>query len=197
MIDHVDVTKTAWRFPPERNRGYLTEVRYAAAISRSPGPAPGRLLVGAMSLLLLSLSTILPAFSQDGGSDGYVVAGTISGISEEGALLISLVDRAGWGADAEELQNPGSFEGYVQGLLIVPEGRRSVSYRFEEVPPGSYAIRAFLDSNGNENLDFGLFGPREPWGMYRDPRPVLGPPRFRAVSFEVDGDVRDADFTLD
>lgn len=150
-----------------------------------------------MSLLLLSLSTILPAFSQDGGSGGHVVSGTISGISEEGELLISLVDREGWGANAEELQNAENFQGYVQGLLIIPDGRRSVSYRFEEVPPGSYAIRAFLDTNGNENLDFGLFGPREPWGMYRDPRPVLGPPRFQAVAFQVNGDIQDADFTLD
>lgn len=156
----------------------------------------------AITLLVSALAAALPGVAQEGTgredrNGGHVVAGTISGISEEGELLISLVDREGWEASAEELQNPGSFDGYVQGLLIVPEDRRSVSYRFDEVPPGDYAIRAFLDTNGNENLDFGLFGPREPWGMYRDPRPVLGPPRFRAVAFTVAGDIRDADFALE
>ena len=128
----------------------------------------------------------LPINAQD-GETGFTVAGTISGITEDAALFVSIVDRGGWDASAEELQDPETLDGYIQGLRLNPDGATEMRYEFTNVPPGSYAIRAFLDSNGNEELDIGIFGPKEPWAIYQAPRPTLTPPSFNRVSFELSG----------
>jgi len=41
---------------------------------------------------------------------------------------------------------------------------KKVSFEFKDVKKGIYWIRCFQDLNGNGKLDFGLFGPIEPWG---------------------------------
>jgi uncharacterized protein (DUF2141 family) len=71
-----------------------------------------------------------------------------------------------------------------------------VDFRIDGVPPGTYAVRAFLDTNGNQELDMGMFGPKEPWGVYTASGRIVGPPRFRSLAFEVSSDVKDADFEL-
>jgi uncharacterized protein (DUF2141 family) len=87
-------------------------------------------------------------------------------------------------------------DGYVQGRSYRIDGRDSVEYRFEKVPAGTYAIRAFLDTNGNEDLDMGLLGPQEPWGVYEAGGQIMGPPRFHKLSFEIQSDLENADFHL-
>ncbi|MFP4484204.1 MAG: DUF2141 domain-containing protein [Spirochaetaceae bacterium] len=124
------------------------------------------------------------------------VAGTISGITEDAPLLVSIVDRDGWDASDEELENPDALDGYVQGLRLDPDGAAEVRYEFTDVPPGTYAVRAFLDSNRNDDLDIGILGPKEPWAIYRAPRPVRTPPRFDRVSFDLTDSRHDLDMEL-
>lgn len=55
-----------------------------------------------------------------------------------------------------------------------------------ELPPGRYAVSVYLDENGNHKLDSGFFGiPREPVGASNNPKPRMGPPRFRDCAFEL------------
>jgi uncharacterized protein (DUF2141 family) len=64
----------------------------------------------------------------------------------------------------------------------VSEGRAVCS--FSGVRPGSYAVAAFEDRNGNGLLDTNLFGvPTEGVAFSRDARGRLGPPSFEAARF--------------
>lgn len=53
------------------------------------------------------------------------------------------------------------------------------------LPAGRYAIKAFLDLNGNGKLDINFVGmPKEPYGYSNDARAKFGPPDITAASFE-------------
>ena len=56
-----------------------------------------------------------------------------------------------------------------------------------DVPPGTYAIAAIHDENGNGRLDRMLAIPREGFGFSRNPRIRMGPPRYDEVRFDVAG----------
>ncbi len=60
-----------------------------------------------------------------------------------------------------------------------------VLFEFNNVPGGSYAIQVFQDENSNEELDFGLFGPSEPWGSYLNARQAFRGPEFNEMAFTV------------
>jgi 4,4'-diapolycopenoate synthase len=56
-----------------------------------------------------------------------------------------------------------------------------------QLPPGRYAISAYLDENGNRKLDSNWLGiPKEPVGASNNPRRRRGPPRFEDCAFEMD-----------
>jgi uncharacterized protein (DUF2141 family) len=68
-----------------------------------------------------------------------------------------------------------------------PEGRR-VTCTFSGHPPGTYAISAFHDENGNGKLDTGLFGiPSEGWGTSRNAAGSMGPPSWADARFRYAG----------
>ena len=145
----------------------------------------GRILIWATLLAILAVPVV--------AGEEYLVAGTIGGIEEEGTLFVALVDEAAWDAGDDPTR---ITKGYAQGHSYEIDGRNAVEYRFEAVPAGTYAIRAFLDTNANDSLDMGLVGPQEPWGVYEAHGRILGPPRFHKLSFEVEADIQNADFEL-
>ena len=63
---------------------------------------------------------------------------------------------------------------------------RSGTAIFDELPVGSYAVIAFLDLDGDGELDRGAFGvPIEPIAYGNDAVPRLGPPAFKSCLVEV------------
>ena len=65
----------------------------------------------------------------------------------------------------------------------VPAGS---SARFENLPPGDYAIAAFQDVNENGVLDKNALGiPTEPYGFSNDARGWFGPPSWQAARFHL------------
>jgi acyl-CoA reductase-like NAD-dependent aldehyde dehydrogenase/uncharacterized protein (DUF2141 family) len=57
-----------------------------------------------------------------------------------------------------------------------------------QLSPGSYAVTAYLDENGNRKLDSGWMGiPKEPVGASNNPKPRMGPPRFADCAFQMGG----------
>lgn len=57
------------------------------------------------------------------------------------------------------------------------------SFDLEE---GEYALSAFLDENGNEELDTNLFGvPSERFGFSGNPRILTGPPEYEDSAFDL------------
>ncbi len=54
-----------------------------------------------------------------------------------------------------------------------------------DLPPGHYAVQAFLDENSNNKVDMALFGkvPKEGVGFSNDPKIGFGPPKFADAAF--------------
>ena len=74
---------------------------------------------------------------------------------------------------------------------------RKVPFQFENVEEGVYAIRCYQDVNGNEKLDKGLFGPKEPWWIsYQGERPRRFP-KFKDIAFKVDSNIQGLRINLD
>ena len=57
---------------------------------------------------------------------------------------------------------------------------------FDSISPGKYAIQFFHDENKNQKMDFNLIGiPKEKFGSSNDVKPILGPPKFEKMLFEI------------
>ena len=57
---------------------------------------------------------------------------------------------------------------------------------FDSIFPGTYAIQFFHDENVNQKMDFSLIGiPKEKFGSSNDVKPILGPPKFEKMLFEI------------
>ena len=60
----------------------------------------------------------------------------------------------------------------------------TVTFRFETVPAGTYAIAVLHDENMNGKMDTNFFGfPKEGGGASNNPKPRRGPPRFDDSKF--------------
>jgi uncharacterized protein (DUF2141 family) len=134
------------------------------------------------------------AYVEISASSSYRVAGSIS-FTKKGNILLQLVDK-------NSFEKAGRDAGGNKQLSMKIEvgsqelQAKKVSFAFDGVPAGRYAIRAFQDVNGNGILDSGAMGPTEPWGFYKPSRPVFRSPRFDEVAFNLDADITDANFEL-
>lgn len=55
-----------------------------------------------------------------------------------------------------------------------------------DLPPGKYAVAAYVDTNNNGKLDKNFLGvPKEIYGFSNDARGMFGPPDFSAAVFKV------------
>ena len=57
--------------------------------------------------------------------------------------------------------------------------------KFDGLPPGSYAVMMYHDTNRNNKFDRILGLPEEQYGFSNNARPGLGPPDFDKVKFPV------------
>jgi uncharacterized protein (DUF2141 family) len=64
----------------------------------------------------------------------------------------------------------------------------AAGFKFDNLAPGSYAVAIFHDANSDNKLNTGVFGiPSEGLGCSRNPRGLVGPPRFQDAVFLVVG----------
>ena len=69
---------------------------------------------------------------------------------------------------------------------VVATTAASVTLKFENVAPGTYAIAIAHDENDNNKMDRAmLFMPKEGYGFSRDAKVVMGPPKFKSAAFTV------------
>ena len=72
-----------------------------------------------------------------------------------------------------------------------------VTASFTGLQPGTYAVSAYHDENGNGRLDKNLLGiPREGYGFSNDARGLAGPPSFAKAAFTLDGNHQVITITL-
>ncbi|HSP26504.1 MAG TPA: DUF2141 domain-containing protein [Saliniramus sp.] len=92
--------------------------------------------------------------------------------SGEGQIYVGLCDRG----FEEALCIDGKFQAARPGTM---------TFTFENVPPGTYAIAAYHDVNGNGRMDTGTFSlPKEPYGFSNDVGRIA-PPNFLAATIPV------------
>lgn len=66
----------------------------------------------------------------------------------------------------------------------------SARVEFRDVAPGTYAVAAYHDINGNGRMDTNFLGiPKEPTGASNDAKGRMGPPSFKDAQFIVSADV--------
>lgn len=69
--------------------------------------------------------------------------------------------------------------------------RSKTTIVYRDLPPGRYAISAFLDANQNGRLDYTARGlPVEPYGFSRNARRRVGPPSFAEAVIDLRSDTR-------
>ena len=129
--------------------------------------------------IILNLLYLNIAFSQEENNKFYItdLRGDISLEMEinnlqsnNGPLYIRLLD---------EDENP-----VIVGTSTVVNYSSKIS--FDSIPPGKYAIQFFHDENENQKMDFSLIGiPKEKFGSSNNVKPVLGPPKFKKMLFNL------------
>ena len=132
--------------------------------------------------IILNLLYLNIAFSQEENNKFYItdLRGDISLEMEinnlksnNGPLYIRILD---------ENENP-----VVVGTSLVVNYSSRIS--FDSIFPGKYAIQFFHDENENQKMDFNLIGiPKEKFGSSNDVKPVLGPPKFKKMLFNLTED---------
>lgn len=95
--------------------------------------------------------------------------------SKSGKVLIAVYDSAeGWSA------------GKPARVAQASAADAEPAARIVALPPGTYAVRAFQDVDGDGKMGVNPFGmPVEPYGFSNDAKPNMGPPSFEAATFTV------------
>jgi len=130
-------------------------------------------------LIILNFLFLNVIFSQEETSKYYItdIRGDISLEieinnlqSNNGPVYIRILDQN---------ENP-----VIAGTSLVINYSTKIS--FDSISPGKYAIQFFHDENENQKMDFNLIGiPKEKFGSSNDVKPVLGPPKFEKMLFEI------------
>ena len=130
-------------------------------------------------VIILNFLYLNVIFSQEGNSKFYItdLRGDISLEMEinnlqsnKGPLYIRILD---------ENENP-----VIVGTSSVVNYSSKIS--FDSISPGKYAIQFFHDENENQKMDFSLIGiPKEKFGSSNNVKPVLGPPKFKKMLFNL------------
>ncbi len=74
----------------------------------------------------------------------------------------------------------------TKGLQAKLDAKGKATVTFKDLKPGDYAIKLFLDQNGNHKLDKNTLGiPKEPYGLSNDVKPRFSMPKWKALKFTV------------
>lgn len=118
----------------------------------------------------------MPAAQPDAGAG--VLEITVGGLrNRDGQVLVAVFTAAdGFPGEAEQAYRKARS----------PLAGQSATFRFEEVPYGTYAVSVVHDENANGRLDKNFLGiPTEGAGVSNNPKPGFGPPRFETATFAV------------
>ena len=97
----------------------------------------------------------------------------VSGVTAKGKVSVAVCDKARF---LKQCAYSASAPAQAGETLVT----------VKDVPPGTWAVLAYQDENGNNELDRNLIGiPKEPYGFSRDARGKFGPPKFEEAAIEV------------
>lgn len=95
--------------------------------------------------------------------------------AKQGKVMIAVYDSAeGWRS------------GKPARIAQADASAAEPSAKIVALPPGTYAVRAFQDVDGDGKMGTNPFGlPVEPYGFSNDAKPNMGPPAFDDAAFAV------------
>lgn len=127
-------------------------------------------------LMLVIVPSTLWAKIPEGGTATLTVV--VTGLeSSKGTVRVALFDKAKAFPTKREEATARQF---------VAVRKQTATVVFKDLAPGTYAVSAFHDVDGNGELNQWFFGmPKEPVGVSRDARGSMGPPDFKDARFEV------------
>ena len=136
--------------------------------------------------LAVFLSVFVLSFFNIASADDHLhkVSGTVTGCSSKHAVHVLIYEEAG-------------FKGmnHSQENIYSPTKGDNCSIDFSmEVPSGPYALASFEDKNGNGELDFFFFIPKEPAGFYQFSG--MGAPKFDKMKVDVNGYINNIEIVL-
>jgi uncharacterized protein (DUF2141 family) len=135
---------------------------------------------GAMTFIALALLFLFPAMAK-----AATLTLTVTDIPQAGTLNIGIFDTAE-GFEAKDRGSARRRPGLAEGVRHPVEG--DAAHLTFELPEGRYAIKLFLDLNGNGEVDTNFLGiPKEPYGFSNNAKGTLGPPSFDAAAFTIEG----------
>ena len=123
-------------------------------------------------LITLALLFLQGLYGQQGG--GVTLTITLENVlSDQGDILAAL-------------HGPETFMKGPGAQNFRAEARQgAMTFTFENVAPGRYAVSVLHDRNSNQQMDFDPSGmPLEPYGMSGNDM-QMGPPTFEGAAFEV------------
>ncbi|WP_224490695.1 DUF2141 domain-containing protein [Robertkochia flava] len=130
--------------------------------------------------LLTILSTTNLLYSQEPvkEADGHTILVQLENlVNDEGTALIALYNEDGFMKKAP----------VASGKSSISDGK--AEFRFENVQPGTYAVVALHDTNGNHRMDFDSNGmPLEGWATSNNDM-TPGPPNFDSSKFTLGEDL--------
>lgn len=106
-----------------------------------------------------------------------------------GTLRVDLVDEATFGDPSRPLQR-------AERAIGEDELPCTVSTVFSGLAAGRYALRAFIDRNGDGRLNGGIFGPTESWALSWSDGPKRRIPRFEDIAFNAGPGVKEVNLRL-
>ena len=122
-----------------------------------------------LSYAILSTALLLAA----GSALASTVEVRVSGVTAKGKVNIAICDKA-------------RFLKQCAYSASAPAQAGETTVAVRDVPPGTWAVLAYQDENGNNELDRNLIGiPTEAYGFSRDARGKFGPPSFEDAAIEV------------
>lgn len=125
--------------------------------------------------ILFSLFLCQIAFAQT-DTTGNIVVSVENLSSEEGKVYFALFNE-------DNFLKKAPIQGEVSEIK---EGVAQIT--FSEVPSGTYAVTAYHDKNGNQQMDFESNGiPKENYGVSNNQMNLYGPPLWEDAKFEFDG----------
>jgi uncharacterized protein (DUF2141 family) len=124
---------------------------------------------------MIALAAALLLLTQTGPADSTLVVTFETG-PRTGSVMVALYDsEASYGA------------GPAVAQAVVPASGEVVA-RFENLPAGDYAVKAFHDVDGDGRMNTNPFGiPIEPYAFSNNAVGNMGPARWAAARFPVSG----------
>ena len=101
-----------------------------------------------------------------GAASAATVEVRVSGVAAGGKVSVAVCDKA-------------RFLKQCSYSASAPAQQGETTVLVKGVPAGTWAVLAYQDENGNDQLDRNLIGiPKEAYGFSRDARGKFGPPSF-------------------